>query len=304
MFQEVDVVGFLKRKRCWPSLVAARCHPPLGDLSLVCETCHLEIWSGMQASSHESGVPSRRDNRPVTDLTETSEVSENQERRSGDPKERIGRYARRVGVLATEIERAHQLGEVEGGQLEPWKQGFQSSVVQVYSDTLPDSYLRRVALEYEDCAREMDAVELPDMHVEDWQIVQSYLCSVSNAIWAMPRVQPKRVWERPELLSPSPPALLRYDLLAAVVHPDGVARLSRAAGATLDLCQRWLSGRPSDDSVELLRQIRLGRPRIEVASNAGWSERTLHRRLRDLCIEMGEPNPAGLVLRGVRDGWL
>lgn len=245
-----------------------------------------------------------RDDCSIVDLTDRTLTRLGQEQANGKPSELVDRYASRIGVLATEIVRAHDLGIGEGDHSEPWTLGFQRSAVEVYLETLPHDYLRGVAMAYEGCARKMSTVACSGSAAEDWGIVRSYLSSVSEAIWEHPDIEPPRVWETVQTLMATPPALLRYDDLAALVRSDGVVRLRSASETVRGTCQRLLYRTPSSDEIKVLRLIVAGKRKIDIAVEVGCSERTLYRQLRDLCVEMGVLHISELVLRGGQEGWI
>ena len=58
----------------------------------------------------------------------------------------------------------------------------------------------------------------------------------------------------------------------------------------------------SGEQVEILRLLAAGRTSAEVAQRLHISERTLRRRVHDICVALDVGTPMQAVVRAVRDG--
>jgi len=146
---------------------------------------------------------------------------------SGDISE-VCHTAARIRRFAEAITQGHSFGITPGEEREPWSLEFQRSAISLYTDAISWDYAISVASTFRRRARLMDVLAVRSQTDESWSILQQYLSSVATAILDSVPVNHERAWPLPSIGHVAPP-VLPFDVVAALIHPDGVARLTKAA---------------------------------------------------------------------------
>lgn len=227
----------------------------------------------------------------------------------GSPLGRVHLACGRVAGGARAIVEAYGFGVSEGPHPEPWTADYHREAVQVYAESLPAPYQRRIGSLFIHSAEAMDVAGLPAGVADDWFIVRSYLRNASAAIadrLAAERTGPSeaRATPSPVIDDGSPPRVIHYDRLAALTTVDGTRRLEQAATAV----QRHI-GAPSaakldDVQRKLLNKLADGVPIIDMAADLGYSERTIYRTLDRLYSALGVVDRLQAVRKAATEGLL
>ncbi len=147
--------------------------------------------------------------------------------------------------------------------------------------------------------------EHPDgVDAGDWVIVAEYVGSASQAICGYLRIGKAGSLNGPALLESTVPGVFPYGKVAPLVSPEGVARLRHAAQEAQKACEQTRAIRPSREDVEIIRMLSYRKSMIEIGHCFGYSERTLHRRLKGIWKRMGVDNYDEALILGGKEGWL
>lgn len=210
--------------------------------------------------------------------------------------------ATRTQGFAESVREAHNLGYGPGSQNEPWTVDFQQrQAIAIYLKTLPPWHLRSTADAFAECAELMVTTAIPAELVEDWRIFESYLHSVAQAIHDVVPNQPPT--DRIEL-SDRTPSVMSFALLAEVISAQGIERLRRAAAAVERFCDGPIPNPLSAEEVGVLCQIADGKRMLDIADAAGYSVRSLQRRLKKTWNRLGVANRTEGIAEAIRNGWL
>ena len=140
----------------------------------------------------------------------------------------IGVTAARVRRFGEALSQGHSFGINPGAELEPWSLEFQRSAIALYAETISWDYMISIARAFSRRASIMDVLSVPNVTDESWGILRQYLQSVSTAVLEAVPVEHQRAWPLPSIGHVTPP-VLPFEKLAALIHADGVAKLTIAA---------------------------------------------------------------------------
>jgi AraC-like DNA-binding protein len=218
----------------------------------------------------------------------------------------IGCCASRIIDMATEIRRTHAMGVPHGEHDEPWTREFHQVVASIYLQTIPARYAKGVAESFKQCTTLMASTNYPADQAGDWLIVQAYAGSVTEAICGHLHLTIEELEAASgRRLEPTVPGIFPYAEIAPLVSPAGVARLLQASHVVQTACNGIQSvARPSEAEVELLRMLAAGKSVIEIAGRVGYSERSLHRRLKQLWKDLEVSGFKEALVLGGQEGWL
>ncbi len=218
--------------------------------------------------------------------------------------ELIGCCASRIIDMATEIERTHAMGGPHGEHDEPWTLEFHQVVASIYLPIIPAQYARELARSFEQCSTLIAEGEHPDgVDAGNWMIVAEYVGSASQAICSYLRIGQTDL-NGQALLESTVPGVFPYGKVAPLVSPEGAARLRHAAQEAQKACEQTMITRPPREDVEIIRMLSSRKSMIEIGHYLGYSERTLHRRLKQIWKRMGVDNYDEALIRGGKEGWL
>lgn len=102
----------------------------------------------------------------------------------------------------------------------------------------------------------------------------------------------------------SPPAVLRYERFAELLHPSGVARLEKAAVAVARHCESHLSAVPSAQELEWIISVAAHEPIDVLAKRNNTSTRGMYRLLEAMWKRLGVRSQVQGVARAVQMGWI
>ncbi len=216
----------------------------------------------------------------------------------------ISSFAVRTANFAGCVAEAHRLGHGPGRSRKPWGIGFQRSACSIYGQTVPAEYLRGVADASVYCAGLMENAVPEDGIEVDWKIVAEFLRSTSEALREVPEVAEVASGAGAAEIGSAPPAVLRYELFAGLLHPAGVARLRKAAEAVARCCQRQLGVVPTAREMEWIISVAALEPAAELAKRNATSIRGMYRLLEAMWVRLGVDNQVQGVALAVQEGWI
>ncbi|MDE0494050.1 MAG: hypothetical protein OXH67_07445 [Acidimicrobiaceae bacterium] len=210
-----------------------------------------------------------------------------------------------VGGVDAMLE-AYRFGVAEGSHPEPWTPEYHREAVHIYNESLPWSYQRDVARLFRDSENAMRGRLIPSGLAADWAIVTAYMREAASSIenWlasggsGLHGPGPARA---PELTVENP-RVVHWDGLAALTTRDGVLRLQRACVAVRQHFDA--EAPPSLEASEqlMLKRLASGVPIADVASEMGYSERSMYRELSRLWDKLGVSGRAAGLRKATAEG--
>ncbi|MCY3910682.1 MAG: hypothetical protein OXF99_04160 [bacterium] len=208
-----------------------------------------------------------------------------------------------VEQYAIRITEAHNLGYGPGEHTDIWGVEFQRKAQEVWKETLPSLFQRKVADSYERCAWLMGSV-VPDESVAgDWESVARYLGVVAAAIGEDPDCAKQKV-PSDSLDIGRMPEVIHYERLADLMHPDAAGRLRASAAAVARFCRFNSSIAPDEMQLACLQGLANGERHADLANRLGYSQRHLQRILADMWDQFGVDNTIQGVTLAVEQGWI
>ena len=200
----------------------------------------------------------------------------------------------------------YRFGVPEGPHSEPWTAEYHREAVHVYSESLPWSYQRDIAKLFRDSLSAMAGFSIPSELAEDWAIVAAYMREAAITVedWLAsdgPRPDRSGPAVSPELTAGTP-RVVHWDALAGLTTRDGTRRLKDACVAVKQYLDSEAS--PALKSAERLMLERLvsGKAIADVASEMGYSERSMYRELARLWDKLGVSGRAAGVHKATAEG--
>ena len=222
-----------------------------------------------------------------------------------DVVEAIGTAAGRIRRFFEAIEQGHSFGLGPGGHDEPWTLEYHRLGVAIYSQTLSWDYLLGLADAFEDCADLMVTISVPADHGLEWSYMQQYLRSATKAI--------REAAERPvgdhemktasDIESTTPP-VMPFGQLAKLVSAAGAATLVSVGRKIELLCGQHDDCPITEQEKTWLRRISEGDRTLDIATDDGYSERSLYRALSDLWDRLGVENRVEAVALANKNNWI
>ena len=206
----------------------------------------------------------------------------------------LARVRLACGLMAGGVDailEAYRFGVPEGPDCEPWTAEYHREAVHVYSESLPLSYQRDVALLFRDSERAMSTRSIPSVLAGDWAIVAAYLREAADSIedWlASDEPRPRRSGpaRAPELTA-NTPKVVHWDALAALTTQDSTRRLKSACVAVKRYFDAKAPRSLQASELLMLQRLASGRTIGDVASEMGYSERSMYRELSKLWDKLG-----------------
>ena len=203
---------------------------------------------------------------------------------------------------------AYRFGVPEGPHREPWTAEYHREAVRVYNESLPSSYQRDVAKLFRDSLTAMAGCSIPSGLAADWAIVTAYMREAATSIedWlasgelASGRSGPAGA---PELTADNP-RVVHWDDLAGLTTQDGTRRMKSACVAVKQYFDAEVP--PSLEVSERLMLERLisGAAIADVASEMGYSERSMYRELSKLWNKLGVSGRVAGLRKAIAEGLL
>ena len=216
----------------------------------------------------------------------------------------VSSFAVRVAHFAGCVAEAHGLGHGPGGLRKPWGIEFQRRACSVYAETVPAGYLRGIADASGYCADLMGVTAPKDSVSVDWETVSAFLRVTSEALLGVPEVAALSPGEGAAEIGSSPPAVLRYERFAEMLHPSGVAKLGEAAKAVAHHCASRLGVAPSAQELGWIISVAVQEPIEELAQRNQTSTRGMYRRIEKMWERFGVANQVQGVALAVQRGWI
>ena len=201
---------------------------------------------------------------------------------------------------------AYRFGVAEGPHSEPWTAEYHREAVHIYNESLPWSYQRDVARLFRDSENAMRGRLIPSGLAGDWAIVTAYMREAASSIedWLAsgePVSGGPRPQQAPELTLENP-KVVHWDGLAALTTRDGVLRLLQACVAVRQHFDA--EAPPSLEASEqlMLKRLASGVPIADLASEMGYSERSMYRELSKLWDKLGVSGRAAGLHKATAEG--
>lgn len=200
----------------------------------------------------------------------------------------------------------YRFGVPEGPHGEPWGAEYHRKAVHVYAESLPWTYQRDIAQLFRYSLSAVAGRLIPSELAADWAIVSSYMREAADAIedWLAsgePRLDPSGPAVSPEVVSDIP-RVVHWDALAGLTTRRGTQRLKNACVAVK---QHFDAGAPQsleDSERRMLQRLASGAAIADLASEMGYSERSMYRELSKLWHKLGVSGRAAGVHKATAEG--
>ncbi|MCY4663656.1 MAG: LuxR C-terminal-related transcriptional regulator [Acidimicrobiaceae bacterium] len=207
---------------------------------------------------------------------------------------------------ADAILEAYRFGVPDGPHREPWSAGYHREAVHVYNESLPWTYQRDVARLFRDSLHAMTRCSIPAPLAEDWAIVTAYLREAADAIedWLVsnkPQPHPPRPTGGPALTADNP-RVIHWDALAGLTTRHGTQRLKNASVAVQQHLDAEAPQSLQTAELQMLERLASGASIADVASEMGYSERSMYRELSKLWDKLGVSGRAAGVHKATAEG--
>ena len=207
---------------------------------------------------------------------------------------------------ADAILEAYRFGAPEGPHREPWSAEYHREAVHIYSESLPWSYQSDVARLFRDSSSAMAGCLIPSDLAGDWAIVTAYMREAAGSIedWLAsdePRPHQSGPAGSPELTLNNP-RVVHWDALAGLTTQDGAQRLKKASVAVKQYFDAEAPQSLETSERLMLQRLASGAPIADVASEMGYSERSMYRELSRLWDKLGVSGRAAGVHKATAEG--
>ena len=216
----------------------------------------------------------------------------------------INSFAVRVALFASRVIEAHDAGFGPGRHTEPWSVDFQRLAALVFAETLHPAYRRGVADSSLRVAELMDR-QLHEADIGDsWHKMSAYLRTTGQALLADPEVQAISPQSGATQIAATPPAHMRHEVFAELLHPQGARDLHGAAVAVAHYCDAQLPAAPTALELEWIISVAAQEPIDALADRNGVSVRGMYRRLASMWKRLGVATQVQGVALAVQQGWI
>jgi DNA-binding CsgD family transcriptional regulator len=201
---------------------------------------------------------------------------------------------------------AYRFGVPEGPHREPWTAEYHRESVHVYNESLPWSYQRDIARLFRDCLRAMAGCLIPAELAGDWAIVTAYMREAADSIedWLAsdePRLDRSGPAVSPELVA-NIPRVVHWDALAGLTTQDGTRRLKNASAAVKQFFDAEVPQSLDVSERLILERLAAGAAIADVASEVGYSQRSIYRELSKLWDKLGVSGRAEGLHKATAEG--
>jgi len=217
----------------------------------------------------------------------------------------VALHAARIRFYGNCLVQAHVFGLPAGFDDEPWGRWYQRQAVKIDLEVLPEAYLQQLGSVFLGCVAVMDAQpDHPESLRADWKIVRSYFVRSTGAIEDLLGVRLQAQTEDPTNQEPVTPGVVRFDLLAGHVSPEGAQRLRTAGANIADFFGHHVGERTIDlRQLSLLKSLSIGTPVADVANAHGVSRRSCYREISGIVEQLGVPNRQQAAVFAAEQGW-
>ncbi|MXZ53478.1 MAG: hypothetical protein F4Z34_09880 [Acidimicrobiaceae bacterium] len=203
---------------------------------------------------------------------------------------------------------AYRFGVPEGPHREPWTAEYHREAVRVYNESLPSSYQRDVAKLFRDSLTAMAGCSIPADLAADWAIVTAYMREAATSIedWlvsgesASGRPGPAGAPE----LTPHNPRVVHWDVLAGLTTQAGTRRMKNACVAVKQYFDAEVPPSLEASERRMLERLISGAAIADVASEMGYSERSMYRELSKLWKKLGVSGRVAGLRKAIAEGLL
>ena len=201
---------------------------------------------------------------------------------------------------------AYRFGVLEGPHREPWTAEYHREAVHVYNESLPWTYQCDVARLFRDSEHAMAGRLIPSQLAGDWAIVTAYMREAAGAIedWLAsdePRPRRSEPTGSPELVLNNP-RVIHWDTLAALTTQHGTRRLKNASVAVKQNLDAEAPQSLEASEQLMLQRLASGAPIADVASEMGYSQRSMYRELSKLWDKLGVSGRAAGLHKATAEG--
>lgn len=195
------------------------------------------------------------------------------------------------------MSRAYDFDVTPGPHGEPWTRAYLREAVALYAEALPVSYQSDIESLFGHCAESMGQGAIPAQLAEDWTIIRQYLANAADSIAEMlaatgsPHSDQRSPYADIDT-NDEPPPVVRFDRLAALTTPAGAQRLHAAASAVQAHAASDAGVDLDPSQRSLLEGVSAGLTVSELATQFGYSRRSIFRELSRLWDTMGVPDRA------------
>ena len=203
---------------------------------------------------------------------------------------------------------AYRFGVPEGPHREPWTAEYHREAVRVYNESLPSSYQRDVAKLFRDSLTAMAECSIPADLAADWAIVTAYMREAATSIedWL---VSGESASGRsgsagaPELTLHNP-RVVHWDVLAGLTTQAGTRRMKNACVAVKQYFDAEVPPSLEASERRMLERLISGAAIADVASEMGYSERSMYRELSKLWKKLGVSGRVAGLRKAIAEGLL
>jgi DNA-binding CsgD family transcriptional regulator len=203
----------------------------------------------------------------------------------------------------SEIKRAHEMGVAGGTCREPWSIERNRDTLPIVTKSLPGWWIEGL-VRVTGRAGKLMAEHEPDPRWRcDWDLIALYFQNVALVFGEYLNDGTARELER-RLPEPSDvPAMMRFEMMAAGIHPDATIRMINAASSVKDYALRE-AYEVTDRELEWLQELSRGDRAIDVGLRFGFSERDFYRAQQKLWKKLGVNGRTPALVRATELGWL
>ena len=201
-----------------------------------------------------------------------------------------------------EVKSAHDLGVVPGKCREPWSLERNRQNMSTIVKTMPQSWLKGLGKVSRRTVELMGTLEVDDGIRCHWEIMSRYFENLAVAISEY--LDDETTDSVVDLAnSPPVPGVLRYDEIAAGVHPEGTAQMIDVARSVDSYCRRAAYG-VTEEEICWLRALARSERLLDVGTRAGYSERDFYRAQTRLWNKLGVDGRAQALVKATELGLL
>ncbi len=214
----------------------------------------------------------------------------------------------RIVSLTSAILEAHSLGVPEGTHDDMTSIAYQQEAIEIFGESLPWSYQRRIASLFSRATDALDEMTIPVPLAEDCLIVGNYLRSSCTAIdyWLETHPCAANAPEPDEIseMYAHTPMVVHFDLLAQLITRHGACRLQQAAIALQQHLDSSSMPALTEDQKKLLKGLASGARITDIARQLGYSRSSLYREMSKLWESLSVPGRSQAIHKASKQGLL